>query len=90
MTKLVTAQTSSAFAAIYFDVTNTAMGEWMDNNHAILVAASWDIDGVSTIDMKGVALVDDLKHYQARSTKFGMIMRQLLKEAKLTNCIKSL
>ena len=40
--------------------------------------------------MKGVDLADSLKHYQARSTKLGMIMRQLLNDAKLTDCIKSL
>ena len=42
------------------------------------------------VDMKGVDLADTSKHYQARSTKLGMIMCQLLKEAKLTDCIKSL
>ena len=35
----------------------------MDNNHAVLAAASWDIDGVSIVDMKGVDLADTLKHY---------------------------
>ena len=62
----------------------------MDGNHTILAASRWDIDGVSMVDMKGVDLADASKHYQARSTKLGMIMRQLLKEAKLTDCIKSL
>ena len=41
------------------------------------------------VDMKGVVLADASKHYQARSTKLGMILRQLLKDAKLTYCIKS-
>ena len=62
----------------------------MDSNHAVLAAAPWDIDGVSIVDMKGVNLADASKHYWARSTKLGMIIRQLLKDAKLTDSIKSL
>ena len=89
MTKLVLVQTSAAFTAISKDATSTVMGEWMDSNHAVLAAAPWDIDGLSMIDIKGVDLADASKHYQARSTKLGMIMRQLLKEIKLTDCIKS-
>ena len=65
------------------------MGEWMDSNHAVLAAALWDIDGVSIVDTKVVDLADATKHYWAQSTKLGIIMRQLLKEAKLTDCIKS-
>ena len=90
MTKLVIAQTSAVFKAIPEDTTDTAMVEWMDSNHAVLSAAPWDLDGVSIVEMKGVGLADSSKNYQARSTKLGMIMCQLLKDAKLTDCIKSL
>ena len=62
----------------------------MDGKHAILAAAPWNMDGVSMVNMKGVDLADASKHYWAQPTKLGMIMRQLLKEAKLTDCIKSL
>ena len=44
MTKLGISQTSAAFTAISADATDTAMGEWMDNNHAVLATACWDID----------------------------------------------
>ena len=62
----------------------------MNSNHAVLAAVSRNIDRVSIVDMKGVDLADALEHYQARSTKLGMIIPQLLKEAKLTNYFKSL
>ena len=63
------------------------MGEWMDSNCAVLAAASWDINGVSIVDLKAVDLADTSKHYQARHIKLGMIMSGLLKETKLTNYI---
>ena len=63
MTKLVIAQTIAAFTAIPEDATDTAMGEWMDSNHAVLAAAPWNIDGVSIVEMKGVDLADSSKHY---------------------------
>ena len=66
------------------------MGEWMDSNHSVLAASPWDIDGRSMVNMKGVVLADASKHYRARSTKLGMIMRQLLNNAGLTHVIKSL
>ena len=53
-------------------------------------AAPGDIEGVSIVDMKGVVAADATNHYRARSTKLGMIMRQLLTDAKLTDSIKSL
>ena len=90
MTKMVLAQTAANFDPIPKVAFGTAMGEWMDSNHAILAASPWDIDGTSMIDMKGVVLADASKHYRARSTKLGIIMRQLLKNAKLTDCITSL
>ena len=90
MTKLVIAQISAAFTTIPEDATNTTIGEWMDSNHVDLAAAPWDIDGVSIVDMKGVGLADASKHYQARSTKLGRIIRQLLKDTKFTDCIKLL
>ena len=62
----------------------------MDTNHSILAKAPWDIDGVSIVEMKGVIASDALNHYRVRSTKLGIIMRQLLTNAKLTNSIKSL
>ena len=40
--------------------------------------------------MEGIDLEDSSKHYQARSTKLRMIMCQLLKDTKFTNCIRSL
>ena len=71
MTKLVLAQTSANFNPVPKDATDTALGEWMDSNHAFLAAAPWDIDGVSMVDTKGVDLADASKHYRARSTKLG-------------------
>ena len=61
MTKLVISQTSTAFTAISKDATDTAIGEWMDSNHAVLTAAPWDIDGVSIVDLKLVDLADTSK-----------------------------
>ena len=90
MTKLVLAQTNANFNPVPKDATNTAMGEWKDNNHAILAAAPRNIDGTLMIDMKGVVLANTSKHNRARSTKHGMIMRELLKNAKLIDCINSL
>ena len=62
----------------------------MDNNYSILLAAPWDIEGVYIVDMKGVVVADATSHYRARSTKLGMIMHQLLTDAKLTDRVKSL
>ena len=90
MTKMVVTQTSASFPPLPVECTNTTMGEWMDINHSILSTAPWDNDGVSIVDMKGVIAADALNHYQVRSTKLGMIMRQLLTDAKLTDSIKSL
>ena len=90
MTKLVIAQTSVSFPPSPAESTDTTMGEWINSNHSILSAAPWDIDGVSIVNMEGVVLADASKHYRARSTKLGMIMRQLLTDAKLTDSIKSL
>ena len=90
MTKMVVAQISASFSPIPTECTDATMGEWMDSNHSILLAAPWDIDEVSIVDMKGVVVADTSSHYQARSTKLGMIIRQLLTDAKLTDSIKLL
>ena len=89
-TKMVLNQSAANFDPIPKLATNTAMGEWMDSNHSILAASPWDIDGRSMVDMEGVVLADASRHYKARSTKLGIIMRQLLKNAGLTDVIKSL
>ena len=89
-TKMVLNQSAANFDPISKLATNTAMGEWMDSNHSILAVSPWDIDGRSMIDMESVVLADASKAYRARSTKLGMIMRQLLKNAGLTDVIKSL
>ena len=49
-----------------------------------------DTDEVSIVDMKRVDLADALKHYCVRSTTLWIITLQLLREAKFTDCIKSL
>ena len=90
MTKMVVQSKSASFPPLPTECTDTTMGEWMDSNHSILLAAPWDIEGVSIVDMKGVVVADATSHYRARSTKLGMIMRQLLTDAKLTDSIKSL
>ena len=90
MTKLVLAQTADNFEPIPKVASDTAVGEWMDSSHSILPALLWDIDGTSMINMKGVVSVDASNHYWEQSTKLGIIMQHLLKNKKLTDCIKSL
>ena len=90
MTKLAISQISAAFTTIPTNTTDTEMVEWMDSSHAVLAATPWDIDRICIVDMKGVDLADGPKHYRARSTKLGIIMHQLLKDAKLTDSVKSL
>ena len=90
MTKMVLTQTVASFPPLLVECTNTTMGEWMDSNHLILAAAPWDINGVSIVEMKGVITADASNYYQVRSTKLGIIMRQLLTNAKLTDSIKPL
>ena len=63
MSRLVLSQTVANFSPIPKVASNTAMGEWMDDNHSDLAAAPWDMDGVSMVDMKGVVLADASKHY---------------------------
>ena len=87
MTKLVVQSKDDTFPSIPKECTDTTMGEWMDTNKSILSAAPWDIDRVSIVDMKGVVLADASSHYRARFTKLGMIMRQLLMNAGLTDNI---
>ena len=89
-TKIVLNQSAEDFDLIPKIATDTSMGEWVDNNIATLATSPWDIDGRSMLDMNAVVLADALKAYRARSTKLGMIMRPLLKNAGLTDVIKSL